>query len=195
MQANEVFNNIGAFLLNNVIPGATSRGINASGIGSTEDGTRNLWTLFKYSKAPTFDTYWQKYSRQDIAHRIVVDMPRQCWRDVPEIEDKDTELQTLKSMGAFRALEKADILNRIGSLSVLYVGVPDGLKSEEPLGKANATAMREVYFTPYPEDGVQVSDVDSDPASPRAVRFRSEGELTRHLYPPWQDPRATLRAS
>jgi hypothetical protein len=167
MRADEVFNSIGTFLLNNVIPGATSRGIGANGLGSTEDGSRNLWNIFKYTKNPVFQTYWDKYARQDIAHRIVVDMPRQCWRDVPDIKDKEKDLELLSSMGAFRALEKADILNRIGSMSVLYVGIPDGGDSKEPLGKASPKAMSEVYFTPYPEDGVVVSDVDSDPASPR----------------------------
>lgn len=166
MNATQVFDAFGAFIQNNLFK-STTRGLPGGAIGETEDGTRNLWTIFKYSKNPTFQRFYEKYSRQNIAHTVVEYLPKRCWRDVPEIKGRDKDLQTLKAIGAFSALEKADILNRIGSFSVLYIGIPDGLEPKEPLGTASANAMDEVYFTPYPEDGVVVNDLITDPADAR----------------------------
>lgn len=142
--------------------------------GLTHDENRDLYDIFGYKLTPTFEDFYGVYSRQDIAKRIVDGIARSCWREGATIKDgeekyAEKEMEILvNSLQIFRFLERADILNRIGSYSLLYIGVPDGSSNpSEPLGMAPASQLKDIYFQPYAEDGCSIQQYDSDPASRR----------------------------
>lgn len=138
--------------------------------GYSPDGKRNYNELFGYGEQLSFSDYYSMYLRGGIAHAVVDKVAKSCWRDVPELHvDEEPvledEIDMLKRAGFFRAMERADILNRIGNFSVLLIGAPDGLELNQPLGKA--ANIENYYFNPYGYDGIEINSWDQDPASPR----------------------------
>jgi len=138
--------------------------------GISPDGKRNYNELYGYGEHLAYIDYFGMYKRGGIAHAVVTKLPKACWRQLPKIKDGDNEIlidemKILKNMGFFRALERADILNRIGNFSVLFIGVPDGTDFKLPLGSANS--FDGMYFNPYSFDGIEIVKVETDPASPR----------------------------
>lgn len=155
-------------LLNTI---STIRSRLGSGVyGISPDGKRDYNQLFGYGVDLSYTDYYGMYRRGGIANAVVQKLPKACWRDVPEIKVGETriledELNILKRMGFFKAMERADILNRIGNFSVLLIGVPDGQDLNLPLGSANS--FDGMYFNPYNYDGIEILATDTDPASPR----------------------------
>ena len=94
-------------------------------------------------------------------------------RDYPCVVDSDgnkvleDELRILKQAGFFKAMERADILNRIGSFSVLLIGVHDGQELSQPVGQARQGDLDGMYFNAYGYNGIEILKYDTDPASPR----------------------------
>lgn len=143
-----------------------------SKFGVSKNGKRNLNEVYGYETDPDFQDYYDVYRFQDIATAVVEKPARSCWRDRPEIkvDDKEIledELNILEKLHAFDNLERADILNRIGSFSVLFVGVPDGRKPDEELGSSSPKGLEDLYFTPYAEDGITISEWETEVTSER----------------------------
>jgi len=90
-------------------------------------------------------------------------------------------MEILKKKGFFQAMERADRLNRIGSFSVLVIGVPDGEDLDQPLGSAKAGDFDSMYFHPYNYDGTTIVEWDTDPASPRfGLPEKYQVQITRN---------------
>lgn len=143
-----------------------------SQFGVSKEGERDLNAAYGYKVNPVFNDYLQAFKRSGMANRLCSSLPRSCWRDGATImaDDKEVlsdEMLALTKLGMFLKLENSDILNRIGSFSVLFVGIPDGLSAKDPLGAANANQLDDVYFTAYAENSVTISSLDNDPSSPR----------------------------
>lgn len=141
-------------------------------IGISPDGKRNYNELFGYGVDLCYADYKDMFKRGGIANTVVAKLPKSCWRDCPKIKLNDdvileNELLKLNKVDFFGAIERADIANRIGMYSVLFIGVPDGLDPSLPIGMANKDNFSGMYFNAYEEDGVIVSKWDTDPASPR----------------------------
>lgn len=146
----------------------------ATGVfGVSPDGKRNYNELFGYGEHLSFVDFYRMYKRGGIAGTIVSKVAKACWRDMPEIKGGDdkpilkAELKILKKIGFFKAMERADILNRIGSFSVLLIGIPDGNDLDKPIGSAKRGSFKGMYFNVYHYDGVEIINYDTDPASPR----------------------------
>jgi hypothetical protein len=149
-----------------------SRRFSSGVFGTSPDGKRNYNELFGYGDHLTFSDYYKMYKRGGIAGTVVSKLPKSCWRDAPEIRNGETrilekELLKLKKFGFFRVMERADILNRIGSFSIFLLGVPDGEDLDKPVGSARKDNFRGMYFRAYNYDGIEIASVDSDPASIR----------------------------
>jgi len=143
----------------------------SGGYGINPDGTRNYNQLFGYGQGLTFSNFYAMWLRGGLARVIVDKVAKSCWRDVPELyvgEDRvlEDDITRLKDAGLFTALERADILNRIGSFSALLVGVPDGMELYQPLGSASAGNFDGLYFNAYSYGGIELLDWNNDPASP-----------------------------
>lgn len=146
------------------------RRLSAALYGESPDGKRNYKTLYGYLETISYDDNRGMYQRGGIAHTVVAKIAKACWRDMPEVKQGDTvilenELLELVEVGFFKAFERADILNRIGRLSVLFIGVPDGLEPDQPLGTGGN--IKDLYFNVYGEDGVIIKKWDMDPSSKR----------------------------
>lgn len=140
--------------------------------GISPDGTRNYNELFGYGEFLTFTKFLAMYKRGGIASVIVSKVAKLCWRDMPEIKVKDKnvledELLKLKRVHFFRVIERADILNRIGNFSILFIGIPDGLDPSLPVGSAKKGSFDEMYFNVYNYDGIEITKYEDDPASSR----------------------------
>ena len=139
---------------------------------TSPNGKRDYNALFGYGVTLAYADYRAMYKRGGIASVVVAKVAKACWRDMPQLKVGDTEtlsneLLELKNAGLFKALEKADILNRIGKFSVLLIGVPDGQDLDKPVGSAGTGNFSGLYFNVYNEEGVTIVQYDNDPASPR----------------------------
>ena len=164
--------------LNQLVEGLTnsvstlSRRFSRSLFGVSHDGLRDINTVYGYNIDPDFADFYNAFRFQDIAAAVIKKPARSCWRETPALkvgEDKifEDELIVLDKLRIFDMLERADILNRIGRFSVLFVGVPDGLDPKDPLGRSNERSLENLYFTPYAEDGITISKWENDPLSNR----------------------------
>lgn len=138
--------------------------------GISPDGKRNYNTIFGYGEDLSYADLFGMYERSAIGKAVISKVAKACWNEIPKITSNDTEilkeeLEILNKMGFFRALERADILNRIGNFSVLLIGIPDGMDLNQPLGSANN--MEGMYFNPYNFDGIEILKWDDDPISKR----------------------------
>lgn len=150
-----------------------SQRITSTLFGVSKDGKRDINSIYGYKTQLSFNDYYWMYKRGGLAKRIVDALPHSCWRDGIQVKVGDDQIlvdqiNILQSFCKFtQKIERADVLNRIGKFSVLYVGVPDGNEPSEPLGRARPDRLKEVYFTPYAEDGVQIAEWETDPTSQR----------------------------
>lgn len=155
----------------NTLISTLRRTFGASLFGESPDGKRNYNTLFGYLNEPSYADYRGMYRRGGIAHTVVSKIAKACWRDVPVLKDGDNKIledvmDDLKEAGFFKALERADILNRIGRMSVMFIGVQDGLDGFAlPIGIGGD--IEDLYFNVYGEDGINISRWETDPTSPR----------------------------
>ena len=145
-------------------------GRSSSLFGKSPNGARDYFEIFGYAERLSFSEYYSMFLRGGIAHAVVSKIAKSCWRDVPalEVDDKpvlEDEINSLKQIGFFQSMERADILNRIGNFSVLLIGAPDGLDLNQPLGQAKS--LDGYYFNPYAYDGIEITKWDNDPISPR----------------------------
>lgn len=145
--------------------------------GISPDGKRDYNTLFGYGVDLSYQDYFGMYARGGIAHTVVDKLPKACWRDLPRIETGDPEdptiilgeeLEILRNKGLFAALERTDILNRIGNFAVMYIGVPDGLEPKLPVGSGGV--ITNTFYNSYSYDGTTISQFDTNPMSERFGR-------------------------
>lgn len=157
----------------NTVISTLSKRVQGALFGVSKNGKRDINDIYGYKTELTFsDLYWM-YRRGGLAYRIVNGYARSSWRDGITIlkdgkEVHEEELKILNRYGKMvKRLEQADILNRIGRFSVLFVGVPDGLPLDKPLGSASPARLKEVFFRPFAEDGVIIHSWVNDLTSPR----------------------------
>ena len=152
-------------------------------LGMSHGGKRDLYDVYGYPKSLSGDSGFAKmyqYSRREgIANRITWGMAKACWRDGFKIVDVDDEgiehellkdqVEALERSGFNAKIERADILNRIGRMSVLFVGIPDGREPYEEVGPVagGEYSLELLYFSPYAYDGIQISKTVEDPKDPR----------------------------
>ena len=161
------------------------------GYGISPDGARDYNIIFGYGTTLAYTDYFGMYKRNPIGNAVVSKLPKACWNETPKLMTGDTqiledELDQLDKLGFFRALERADILNRIGNFSVLLVGMNDGMDLNQPINKASN--IQDLYFNPYNFDGVEITEWDTDPISPRfqmpilyQLQTTNHGEKTKEI--------------
>jgi len=148
-----------------------SRAKLASALGKSYDGDRNIYTALGYKTSPTFDDYYARYSRQDIAKRIVNAPADSSWRKKPEVsesEDGETAFEKawtelLDDTLVYHYLTRVDRITGIGEYGVLLMGFDDGLELYEPIEKAKQL----LYIRPYSQINATVKNWDTDTGSER----------------------------
>lgn len=136
------------------------------GLGQSYDGKRNLYEDLGYTLNPTFENYYGRYKRQDIASAIINAYPNACWVNPPEIsedEEEETEFETVwkdlvKEKRIFNYLLRADKISGIGNYSILLFGLDDGATFSSPVTKAKEL----MYLQTYMQNSAEIESYESD---------------------------------
>lgn len=149
-------------------------------LGLSHDGKRSLNDIYGYPDSLSGDAGFQLMyamaKREGIANRLTFGTARTCWREGFEVFESDEddasevlqdEIAMLNKQLLINKIERADILNRIGAFSVLFVGVPDGLDPSEPVGPVIGDGFKSIYFKAFAYDGIQINSRETDPKNPR----------------------------
>jgi len=145
-------------------------------MGVSHNKKRDLSFVFGYPDESelTYEFYDEWWRRSGFANVLISKPARSCWRDGAKIKnDEDDgkellvdEMKVLTRAGFFGAIERADIENRKGHFSVLYVGIPGDGDPKEPITRRSRKNMlKDVYFTVFSESAVSISEYDDDPTS------------------------------
>ena len=150
-------------------------------LGLSHNDDRDLYAVYGYplslSGTGGFEAMYAYSRRQGIANRLTWGHARTCWRDGftvrADVDDAESvqlvdELATLERAGFFAALERSDILNRIGRFSVTLVGVADRSESlADEIGTMRPADLDLCYFRAYAYDSVDVLQRETRKDSPR----------------------------
>ncbi len=134
---------------------------------------RDLYSVFGYPQSLTVDDFIRKYTRQDIAARVVDAYPVATWRMEPELDGGDAFDKAWKdfikeNVKLWTFFERVDRLCGLGRYGVLLVGYNDSSILEAPLGPTRSSKKREITFMqPYTEKSAIVKSFEDDPTSPR----------------------------
>lgn len=136
--------------------------------GLTHDDARDLWTVFGYKRDLRPEDLYVKYRRQDIAKTIVEAAADAVWTRPPDIL-ADNEFQSkwndlVKAHSIWSVFNRADHMLGWSRFSIIIVGVNDGKKLEQPVIPGN---WRVTYLQPHSELTVEVTEFDTNTASPR----------------------------
>lgn len=130
-------------------PGAVMRALTglisrlqlANRAGLQFGGKRDLYDVFGYKKDLTTDDFLSKYSRQDIASRVIDAPPDATWSNPPKLE-ADAGIVTaweelVKTHDLWGALNRVDRLSRLNHFAIMLFGFNDTGDFERPVTKAN----------------------------------------------------------
>ncbi len=102
-------------------------------------GDRNLYTIFGYKPRLDSNDFLAKYTRQDIASRIVDAPPNATWSHPPRIINNEVLMDAWKKLAKpvdlWGAMNRADKLARLNPYSILLFGFDDGGELKSPVGK------------------------------------------------------------
>jgi hypothetical protein len=157
-------------------------------LGKGFNGERDYYQVLGYDLEPEVDDFLARYTRDDIAGRIV-DLPAQdTWKKRPILIDgesrSDDEIPTSKFIQAWQMLtdtdgdeavnahayfERIDRLSGIGRFGVLIIGVRDNKALDEPFEGRLSGPEDILYLRACSEASVMInpSDIDRNPQSRR----------------------------
>lgn len=149
----------------------------ARGLGKSYDGKRDLYGALGYRVGLTYEDYFNKFRRQDIAKRIIEAFPAATWNGVPIItDDQDsdpdniTEFETgvqelIDKLRLFQFFTRVDKLSGIGRYSVLFLGINDNTTPEIAVEPSSNNEL--MYVQPFSEINAEVNTFNNDTADPR----------------------------
>ena len=152
------------------------RDVMQNALGISHGGERSLYDIYGYPHRYDYKQGYEYLRRECIGSRVCRGIPESCWRngfsvmtgqDDEAEEVLSDEVAKLAKRQLFQRLERADVLNRIGNFSIMFVGVPDGLDPREPVGPVRGDGFKSIYFRCYGYDGVTIAKYNDDPTSER----------------------------
>ena len=153
------------------------RSLMAGRLGKAFNGQRNYYDEFGYEQKLEFRHYYDLYSREHIAGRIV-DMPADAtWKGRLELwedeEPSDTAFEQAwklleRRLRVSHYFKRLDRLAGIGRYAVLLIGVRGGSSLNAPLRPSSLRSPESVlYLQPFSEKNARVSQWVDDSSSPR----------------------------
>ena len=131
--------------------------------------TRNLYNVFGYSMLLKHEDFVLKYTRQDIASRVIDAPVDATWTEPPEVEGGEAFNKAwgelVKTQHIFAYLRKTDIFAGLGQYAIMIVGFDDGRALDTPVNKGRSNKV--IYFQPYLEGSVSITEYDENTSSPR----------------------------
>lgn len=131
-------------------------------------GNRDFYSTYGWKPAITYSDMLNKYSRQDIANRIV-NMPADAlWTDPPTITGDD-EIQAAITDLADRCnlwakLNRTDKLAGMGPYATLLIGLDDGLALDQPVGTRK---NKVIFLQPLSSQSMKIDAYQIDPTNER----------------------------
>lgn len=144
---------------------------------------RNIYDSLGYIKDLTFNDFYARFKRGDIAKRIIKAPVDAAWRLDPviaEIRPKEESkigmvkdrtpfeqawMDLTKKIPVYHYLERADRIAGIGEYGVILLGFDDGLEFDQPVQKK--TGLKLIYVMPYMQSNAGIASWDTDIQSPR----------------------------
>lgn len=134
----------------------------AARMGKSYGTSRDIYTALGYTKNPTYNDYYVRYERQDIAKRIVDAPVDATWRGRPQIaeigdHDEETEFERawagiVRELDAYHYIARADKISGVGQYGVLLLGFDDSAKLDQPVERAGNL----LYMHPYSEQNASI---------------------------------------
>ena len=143
-------------------------------IGMQFDGIRDTWKSLGYRRILTFNDYWERYSRGDVAKRIVDAPAKATWRNAPVVMDdkgKDSAfavawLDLEARLKIYHFCERVDRLTGIGRYGVLLIGLTGPNKLSEPALPVDGPDGV-LYLSTFHEDAAKIEFFEANTASAR----------------------------
>ena len=137
-------------------------------LGAMFGGNRDVYKVFGYNKGPSYQNMFDKYTRQDIAGRIVDAEPNTTWAQPPEIEADDAFNKAWEKLSRehalFSTITDLDKLLAMGRYAVLVIGFDDGADLTKPAN--TGTEKKVIYFKAYSEVAAKIQAYNDEPTSP-----------------------------
>jgi uncharacterized protein len=150
----------------------------ASRLGLQYGGERDLYQALGYTATEqlTYDAYYSRYLRQDIAKAIIDRPVKATWQgDLELIETEDAKLTPFESawkklnwdLGLKTRLARVDRLTGIGRYGVLLLGLDD-VSSRDGFQRPVAKGVRKLlYVKPFGEQSAEITTYEKRPDNPR----------------------------
>ena len=115
-----------------------------------DESTERLWRNCKYPETVTFQMYYDMYSRNNVAARVIETFPEYTWNVMPIVTDeggpksrfskevaklfkKEFTWQDGLKQSLFVTMKQLDVLGGIGGEALLVFGFKDNLPLEKPV--------------------------------------------------------------
>lgn len=144
-------------------------------MGSQYGGDRNLYTALGYPTDITYNDYYGRYRRQDIAKAIINRPVEMTWKGEFSVMNSEDKEDTLKH--AFESLYydvklkkqliRLDKLSSIGRYAVLLLGFDGVINSEDWARPVEGKTRKLMYVQPYAEDCATIQTYETDNNNPR----------------------------
>lgn len=143
-------------------------------IGMQFDGIRDTWKSLGYKRLLTFNDYWERYRRGDVAKRIIDAPAKATWRNAPTVIDDQGEegafaqawLDLEARLKIYHFCERVDRLAGIGRYGILLIGLAGPNKlSEQALPVTDADGV--LYLSAFHEDAAKIESFEANTSNAR----------------------------
>jgi hypothetical protein len=152
-------------------------------LGLSYGGARDLYAVFGYNRALTFEDYANRFARQDIA-RTIVSLPAiSTWKQPPDVTDSQgldgafakAWAALNKRIGLTASLMQADRLSGIGNYGGLFIGYAGSRRLDLPVEAFPAPADMSdpsvppqiAYLVPLSQGSFYIDKIESSFSNPR----------------------------
>lgn len=166
-------------LLQRVLPSLMNRPNMAARLGVTYDGKRKLYDALGYpdEKDLTFEYYYGKWKRQDIAAAVIDRPVEKTWFGNLTIVEAETPEDESELSSAWQDLDedfrikstliKLDKLAGIGHYACLLYGFGDVKKNEDFANPILGNKLELKYIRAFPENAIDVDQWETDAGNER----------------------------
>lgn len=143
----------------------------ANNLGMQFGGQRDLYEIFGYSKTLKFDDYLGKYTRQDIAARIIDAPALATWSSPPIVTSTKPEFDKtwkllVRKHRIWNIFERVDRLAGLGQYALLVFGLSGSFKTSID-GNGSGASKELLYLQPLAQRGVTIAEFEERTSNAR----------------------------
>jgi len=158
-----------------LVGSSVNRALLASYLGFQYGGDRNIYQALGYKTDLTYNDYYSRYARQDIAKAIIDRPVKATWQGELELVEsnkaEETEFEKKwrllnKELGIKSRLARLDRLTGIGHYGALLLGFDD-VKTVEDFAKPVGRVTSIKYIRPFGEKTAVIKNFEENTSDPR----------------------------